>query len=128
MSSKMGDSLFKLGRYNGVFLEIWAQIPIWASMLKQWAVGSFLLMKILQKSSQGPTKVLFFIKTRKWEKWWSWWLRMLSYYVIYCEKRGLAVNREGSFKYKYVCVYAWDSRKWYFSYLIFAIFVSIICI
>ncbi len=28
MSSKMGDSLFKLGRYNRVFLEMWAQIPI----------------------------------------------------------------------------------------------------
>ncbi len=28
MSNKIGDSLFKLGRYNRVFLEIWAQIPI----------------------------------------------------------------------------------------------------
>ncbi len=54
MSSKMGHSLFKLGRYNRVFLEICAQIPIWTPMLKQWAVGSF------------------FIKTSKWEKWWSW--------------------------------------------------------
>ncbi len=43
MSIKMGDSLFKLGRYNWEFLEIWAQIPIWAPMLKQWAVGSFFL-------------------------------------------------------------------------------------
>ncbi len=31
MSCKMGESLFKLGRYNMVFLEMWAQIP----MLKQ---------------------------------------------------------------------------------------------
>ncbi len=28
MNSNMGDSLFKLGRYNRVFLDIWAQIPI----------------------------------------------------------------------------------------------------
>ncbi len=28
MSSKMGDSLFKLGRYKRVFLEIYPQIPI----------------------------------------------------------------------------------------------------
>ncbi len=28
INSKMGDSLFKLGRYNRIFLEIWAQIPI----------------------------------------------------------------------------------------------------
>ncbi len=41
MSSKMGGLPFKLGRYNRVFLEIWAQIPIWAPTLKQWAIGSF---------------------------------------------------------------------------------------
>ncbi len=28
MSSKMGESLFKLGRHNRVFLEICVQIPI----------------------------------------------------------------------------------------------------
>ncbi len=41
LSSKMGDSLFKLGRYNRVLIEIWAQILIWAPMLKHWAVGIF---------------------------------------------------------------------------------------
>ncbi len=89
MSSKMGDSLFKLGRYNRVFLETWAQIPIWVPILKEWAVGSFFLAKILQKSSQGPTKVHFFHKNKHvWEmvihddlEW-----PILSYYVIYCEK------------------------------------------
>ncbi len=60
ISSKMGGPLFKLGRYNRVFLEIWAQIPIWAPMLKQWAIGSFFLVKILQKSLQGPTQIPFF--------------------------------------------------------------------
>ncbi len=89
----MGDSLFKLGRYKRVFLEIWAQIPIWAPMLKQWAVGSFFSRKYSRseknsrRAHRDPQKFFFFIKTSKWEKWWSWWLRpMLSYYVIYCEK------------------------------------------
>ncbi len=98
MNSKMGESLYKLGRYNRVFLEIWAQILIWAPMLKQWAVGSFFLAKIRQKSSQGPTKILFF----KWEKWWSWWLRMTNVFIL-CNllwkvQKRLAVNREGRLK------------------------------
>ncbi len=101
MSSKIGDSLFKQGRCNRVFLEIWTQIPIWAPMLKLWAVGRFFLAKILQKSSQGPTKVHFFIKTSKWEKWCPWWLRMTNAFIL-CNllwkvQKGLAANREGSF-------------------------------
>ncbi len=101
MSSKMGDSLFKLGRYNRVFLEIWAQIPIKAPMLKQWAVWSFFLWKYSRRAHRDPQKFIFFIKTIKWEKWWSWWLRMTNAFIL-CNllwnvQKHLAVNREGSF-------------------------------
>ncbi len=102
MSSKMGDSLFKLGRYNRVFLVIWAQIPIWAPMLKQWAVESFSSWQYSRRAHRDPQKFILFIKTSKWEKWWSWWLRilsMLSYSLIYCEnfRNVLQRTREGSF-------------------------------
>ncbi len=89
MSSKMGESLFKLGRYNRVFLDIWAQMPIWAPILKRWAVGSFFSRKYSRRAHRDPQKFFFFIKTSKWEKWWSLWLRMTNafiLYVIYCEK------------------------------------------
>ncbi len=72
--------------------------------------GEFFLARILQKSSQGPTKVLFFlIKTSKWEKWWSWWLRMTNAFIL-CNllwkvQKRLTVNREGSFN---VCVQGWE--------------------
>ncbi len=56
----MSSSLFKLGRYNRVFLEIWAQIPYVSPYVETVSCGEFFLTKILQKSSQGPTKVLFF--------------------------------------------------------------------
>ncbi len=137
MSSKMGNSLFKLGRYNRVFQEIWAQIPVWAPMLKQWAVGSSFLTKILQQSSQWHTKVHFFHKN-KWEKWWSRRLTMTNAFIL-CNllwkvQKRLAANKESSFScgichswmilkirysstYKslaslmYVCVLCWN---WYF--------------
>ncbi len=87
MSRKMRGSLFKLGCYNRVFLAV--------------SCGEFFLTKILQKSSQGPQKVPFFIKTSKWEKWWSWWLRMTNAFIL-CNllwkvQKSLAANREGSF-------------------------------
>ncbi len=102
MSSKMGDSLFKLGRYNRVFLEIWSQIHIWAPMLKQWAVG-FFSRENTTEEFKGSTKVIFFIKTSKWEKWWSWLLRMTNAFIL-CNlfwkvQKLLAANREGSFNY-----------------------------
>ncbi len=98
----MGDSLFKLGSYNRVFLEIWAEIPIWASMLKQWAVGSFFSWKYSRRAHRDPQKFIFFIKTSKWEKWWSRWLRM-TYAFILCNllwkvQKNLAANIKGSFK------------------------------
>ncbi len=98
ISSKMVESIFKLGRYNRTFLEMWVQIPIWAPMLKQWAVGSFFLRKYSRKSSQ---KFIFFIKTSKWEKWSSWWLRMTNAFIL-CNllwkvQKSLAAKREGSF-------------------------------
>ncbi len=57
--------------------------------------------KILNKSSQGLTKVIFFTKTSKWEKWWSWWLRMTNTFIL-CNllwkvQKSLAANRKGSF-------------------------------
>ncbi len=103
MSSKMGDSLFKLRRYNRVFLEIWAQIPIWTPMLiEQWAVGSFFLWKYSRRAYRDPQKVIVFsLKTSKWEKWWSWWLRMANAfilcYLLWKVQKCLAANREGSF-------------------------------
>ncbi len=69
--------------------------------------GEFFLAKILQKSSQGPTKVHFFHKkTSKWEKWLSWWLRMTNAFIL-CNllwkvQKGLAANREGSFNHSHV--------------------------
>ncbi len=53
------DSLFKLGRYNRVFIEIWAQIPIWAPMLKRRAVGSFFLRKFSRRAHKDPQKFFF---------------------------------------------------------------------
>ncbi len=104
MSSKMGDSLFKLGRYNRVFLEIWAQIPIWAPILKQWVVGSFFSRKYSRRDHRDPQKFIFFIKTCEWEKWWSWWLRMTNAFIL-CNllwkvQKRLAANREGGFKHE----------------------------
>ncbi len=96
MSSKMGDSLFKLGRYNRVFLEFWAQILIWAPMLKQ--------RKYSKRAHRDPQKFILFIKTSKWEKWWPWWLRMTNAFIL-CNllwkvQKNLAANREGSFQLK----------------------------
>ncbi len=106
MSSKMVNSLFKLGRYNRVFLEIWAQIPISAPMLKRWAVVSFFLWKCSRRAHRDPQKFFFFMKTSKWEKWWSWWLRMNNAFIL-CNllwkvQKSLAVNREGSFNFPLV--------------------------
>ncbi len=103
MSSKMGDSLFKLGRYNRVLLEIWAQIPIWAPMMKQWAVWNFFLPKYSRRAHRDPQKFFFFIKTRKWEKWWSWWHRIANAFIL-CNllwkvQKSLSENREGSFTF-----------------------------
>ncbi len=100
----MGVSFFKLGRYKRVFLEMWAQIHIWVTMLKQWAVGSFFLRKYSRRAHKDPQKFFFFIKTSKWVKWWSWWLRMTNAFIL-CNllwkvQKSLAANREGSFKYK----------------------------
>ncbi len=53
------DSLFKLGRYNRVFLEICAQIPMWAPMLKRWAVGSFFSRKYSRRAHRDPQKFIF---------------------------------------------------------------------
>ncbi len=85
----MGESIFKLGRYYRVFLEIWAQIPIWAPMLKQWAVGSFFSRKYSRRADRDPQKFSFFHKNKESERngdhddlEWP----MLSYYVIYCDK------------------------------------------
>ncbi len=99
----MGESLFKLGRYNRVFLEIWAQIPIRAPILKQWAVGSFFSRKYSRRAHRDPQTFSFFIKTNKWEKWWSWWLRMTNAFIL-CNllwkvQKNLAANRERSFKW-----------------------------
>ncbi len=110
MSSKMGDPPFKLWMYNSIFLEIWAQIPIWAPMLKRWAVGSFYLAKILQKISQRPPKVNFFHKNKSEEKWWSWWLRMTNAFIL-CNllwkvQKNLAANRECSFTFS-ICDCWW---------------------
>ncbi len=96
-----GESLFKLGRYNRVFLEISVQITIWAPMLKQWAVGSFFLQKYSRRAHRDPQKFFFFIKTGNWKKWWSWWLRMTNAFIL-CNllwkvQKSLAVKREGSF-------------------------------
>ncbi len=128
----MGESLFKLGRYNRVFLEIWAQILIWASMLKQWAVGSFFSLKYSRRAhselwevfSRGNTpeeltgthkSSLFFIKTSKWEKWWLWWFRMTNAFIL-CNllwkvQKNLAGNRESSFKKGKVCSSLCKDRK-----------------
>ncbi len=59
----MGDSLFKIGRYHRVFLEIrnLGTNPYMSPYVETVScVGVFFLAKILQKSSQGPTKVNFF--------------------------------------------------------------------
>ncbi len=63
-SSKMGDSLFKLGRYNRVFLEIWAQIPM-RPCVETVSCGDFFLVKILQKGLHGNTKINFFYKNKE---------------------------------------------------------------
>ncbi len=106
MSSNMGDSFFKLGRYNRVFLEIWAQIPIWAPMLKRWDVGSFFSHKYSRRAHRDPQKFFFFITTSKWEKWWSWWFRMTDAFILYNllwkVQKSLAANREGSFNWSIV--------------------------
>ncbi len=86
-------SLFKLGRYNSVFLRIWAQIPIWTPLFS-W--------KYSRRAHRDPQTISFFIKTSKWEKWWSWWLRMTNAFIL-CNLlwkvlKSLAANREGSFK------------------------------
>ncbi len=103
-AAKWGDSLFKLGRYNRVFLEIWAQIPIWAPMLKQWAVGFFSCENTTEELTGTHKCSFFFIKTSKWKKWWSWWLRMTNAFIL-CNllwkvQKSLAANREGSFNNK----------------------------
>ncbi len=59
-----GGLPFQTRKYNKVYIEIGAQIPIWDPMLKQWTVGSFFLVKILQKSSHGPTKIHLFHKNK----------------------------------------------------------------
>ncbi len=64
MSSKMGDSLFQLKSYNRMFLEIWAQIPIWAAMLKQWAVGSFFSQTYSRRAHRDPQKFILFHKNK----------------------------------------------------------------
>ncbi len=99
----MGDSLFKLRRYNRVFLAIWTQIPFWAPMLKQWAVGNYFLRKYSRRAHRDPQKFFFiFIKSSKWENWWSWWFRMTNAFIL-CNllrkvQKSLAANRESSFK------------------------------
>ncbi len=62
--------------------------PYMSPYVEQVSCGEFFLTEILQKSSQGPTKVHFFIKASNGRNGdhddleWP----MLSYYVIYCEK------------------------------------------
>ncbi len=80
--TKWGTPFSNWGGYNRVFLEIWAQIPIWAPMLKQWVVGSFFSRKYSRRAQRDPQKSIFFIKTSKWEKWWSWWLRMTNAFIL----------------------------------------------
>ncbi len=109
MSNTMGDSLFKLRRYSRVFLDIWAQIPISAPMLNQWAMGSFFSRKYSRRAHRDPQKFIFFITTSKWEKWWSRWLRMTNAFIL-CNllwkvQKCPAGNREGSFKL------SWDSHN-----------------
>ncbi len=90
MSSKMGGIPFQTREVQQGIPRNLGTNPYISTYVETVSCGKFFLTKILQKSSQGPTKVLFFffIKTSKWEKWWSCDLewRMLSYYVIYCEK------------------------------------------
>ncbi len=79
--------------------------PYMSPYVETASCGEFFLTKILQKSSQGPTKVLFFIKTSKWEKWWWGWLRMTNAFIL-CNllwkvQKSLAVNREGRFNKPY---------------------------
>ncbi len=98
----MGDSLFKLGRYNRVFLEIWTQIPIWGPILIWWAVGSFFSRKYSKRAHRDAQTFFLFIKTIKWEKWWSWWLRITNAFIL-CNllwkvQKCIAANKEGSFK------------------------------
>ncbi len=100
----MGDSLFKLGRHNRVFLEIWAHISTWAFMMKKWDVGSFFSRKYSRRAHRDPHEFIFFIKTSKWEKW-SWWLRMTNAFIL-CNllwkvQKHFAANREDSFKFMY---------------------------
>ncbi len=111
----MGDSLFNKGKYNRVFLEMWAQIPIRTPMLKQWAVGSFFSWKYSRRAHRDPQK---FIKTIKWEKWWSWWLRMTNVFilcnVLWKVQKSLAANREGSFKYPILQQQLWQCCNFLF--------------
>ncbi len=103
MSSNMGDSLFKLGRYNRVFLEIWAQIPMWAPMFKRWAVGSFFSWKYSRRAHRAPQKRICGRNGDHHDLEWP----MLSYYVIYCEKfrkvlqrtEKVALTRAGTHRY-----------------------------
>ncbi len=102
MNSKIRDSLFKLGRYNRVFLELWAHISIWAPMLKWWAVGSLFSQQYSRRAHKDPQKFYFFIKTSKWEKWWSGWHRITNAFIL-CNllwkvQKSFAANREGIFK------------------------------
>ncbi len=97
-----GGLIFKLGRYNRVFLKIWAQIPIWTPILKQWAVQSFFLWKYSEElTATHKSSFFFFTKTSKWQKCWSLWLRMTNAFIL-CNllwkvQKRLAGNREGSF-------------------------------
>ncbi len=89
--------------------------PYMSTYVETVSYGKFFLVKILQKSSQGPTKVLFFfIKTSKREKWWSWWFRMTNAFIL-CNllwkvQKNLAAKRKGSFNkahYFHILVFTW---------------------
>ncbi len=123
MSSKMGGSLFKLGKYNRVFLEIWAQIPIWTPMLTRCTVGSFFSCKYSRRAHRDPQQFFFFIKTNKWETWWSWWLTMTNAFIL-CNllgkvQKSLAANREGCFKHGLICQHMWLAQTETFDYSIY---------
>ncbi len=102
MSSKMGDSLFKLGRYNRVYLDI-VHKSLYEPLCWNSELWAFFSCENTPEEITGTHKnYLFFIKTSKCEKWWPWSLRMTNAFIL-CNllwkvQKGLAANREGSFK------------------------------